>query len=646
MTALGAPKALKNWALAGMQFETANGTQKNFVKIFEQKGISGDEAWFYQNPQHSLSKMRDLCEKKLKNTVGINMTCSVRKIYIELQRAPYGLRCVPYSAFVLGFVLKGWLIKIPPLQWTNGQISKRLDADTLAEIIDSVVDDDGANKIKDEKLICRLSKEEKAFVEQSSEMFGITESNPDGTVEAALDTVQRRIEQMSGRVPLWVLPDYIRAQADPHAEILGQIIQNLCAASIISSKGKTEERANYIKEIGKTLLETDGLAKAFSAYIKRDVFNAAFQAWVEKNEPELEDLAESIGDHVKQYCQTMKDKLAETAGWLWNAKDVENVIAEVSREYQVIHDLQPLLNCTGYISFKDALQRLKDVVFKENKIPKTMVVRQYPVLEALFTCLTQPDGGAFTDELSRVLKNDREIVQTVFFDPRKVALLKLLKEKLGDELPSVGDEALEIYSVLPDGARMNEETFLQQARIKVQEYRTNSLAAHIRNIWNKITGTESPDNWSDEHHLPAAMIFTESELSRDVLAVIANPADFTPATLIRVMDILQKMSAPDIADCRRRFTENVVPTRYRKLKVDANGLCNWLLEHVDKHPNQWQMGQALTKAVETYIKEQYKSSFQEIAVGKINQLTGEDLKARLLKLVEENPDIGLAFLEE
>jgi hypothetical protein len=58
------------------------------------------------------------------------------------------------------------------------------------------------------------------------------------------------------------------------------------------------------------------------------------------------------------------------------------------------------------------------------------------------------------------------------------------------------------------------------------------------------------------------------------------------------------------------------------------------------------MGQALTKAVETYIKEQYKSSFQEIAVGKINQLTGEDLKARLLKLVEENPDIGLAFLEE
>ena len=61
------------------------------------------------------------------------LTC---KIYIELQRVPYGLRCVPYSAFVLGFVLKGWLTKKPPLQWTNGQITKRLDADTLAEIIE------------------------------------------------------------------------------------------------------------------------------------------------------------------------------------------------------------------------------------------------------------------------------------------------------------------------------------------------------------------------------------------------------------------------------------------------------------------------------------------------------------------------------
>lgn len=646
LTAFGSPNSLKIWALAGMQFETANGTQKNFVRIFEQKGISSDEDWFDQNSQHSFSKMRDLCEKKIKNTVGANTTCSVRKIYIELQRAPYGLRCVPYSAFVLGFVLKGWLTKKPSLQWTNGQITKRLDADTLAEIIESVVKDDGANKIKDEKLICRLSKEEKAFVEQSSEMFGIIESNPDGTVEAALETVQRRIEQISGRVPLWVLPDYITAQADPQAEILGQIIQNFCSASIISSRGKIEERTNYIKEIGKVLLETDGLAKAFSVYIKRDVFNAAFQEWVEKTEPELLDLAESVGDHVKQYCQTVKDKFVKTAGWLWNAHDVENVIAEVLCEYRVVYELQPLLNCEGYVPFKDAIQQLKDVVFKENKIPKTMVVRKYPALEALFNCLTQPDGAAFADELSKILSNAHKAIQTVFFDPEKVTQLKLIQEKLGEEMPSAWDEAMGIYSVLPYGVSLDEDTFLQQARGKIQEYRTNSLVAQIRHIWNETTGTESPDDWSDMYRLPASMLFTERELSCDVLAIIANPTDFTPTTLKRALDTLQEMSTPDIANCRRRFVESVVPNRYRTLKVDASALCEWLSEHVDKRPNQWQRGQAMTKAVGTFIKQQYEFSFREIAVGKIKQLSGDDVKRRLLKLVDENPDIGLAFLEE
>ena len=54
----------------------------------------------------------------------------------------------------------------------------------------------------------------------------------------------------------------------------------------------------------------------------------------------------------------------------------------------------------------------------------------------------------------------------------------------------------------------------------------------------------------------------------------------------------------------------------------------------------------MTQAVETFVKQQYICSFREIAVGKINQLSGDDLKRRLLKMVEENPDIGLAFLEE
>lgn len=101
-----------------------------------------------------MTKIKEFFDKKRQNTVGAGNTCSIRKAYLELRRAPYGFEKNAFSAFVLGFTLKTWLSK--KLQWTDGRISQSLDADALAEIIEKVVQDDGEGKIKDEKLICRL----------------------------------------------------------------------------------------------------------------------------------------------------------------------------------------------------------------------------------------------------------------------------------------------------------------------------------------------------------------------------------------------------------------------------------------------------------------------------------------------------------
>ncbi|MDR0611484.1 MAG: hypothetical protein LBG58_15355 [Planctomycetaceae bacterium] len=199
--------ALKLWAESGIYFEV-KGVTGQVIRPFKTNGISGNVDWFEKNPQHSLTKIRDKCLKRLDNTVGKNTTFSLRKLYIELQRPPFGLRCVPYSAFILGFVLKEFLHQKQPLQWTNGQITKPLDSDALVEIIGAVVSDDGANKIKDEKLLCRLSKEEKTFVELAGIMFGCNIDN-NGSVDNAVAAIQERIETVSGRVPLWCLPDYL-----------------------------------------------------------------------------------------------------------------------------------------------------------------------------------------------------------------------------------------------------------------------------------------------------------------------------------------------------------------------------------------------------------------------------------------------------
>lgn len=224
ISAFALPNALQSWAMAGMQFDrfAKPGAWGTVVKTWQKNGVSGEDAWFDANPNHPLTQLRDKCKTWQDNTVGAGNNCSIRRLYVDLQRPPFGLLVVPHSAFVLGFVLKTWLTGQRKLQWTDGVSSKSLDAATLAEIIEAVVKDDGKNEIRNEKLICRLSKEEKAFITQSSLIFG-SSSLADGTVEAALNAVGTRLEQITQRVPLWVLPEYIRGQAEPSAEAMGEL---------------------------------------------------------------------------------------------------------------------------------------------------------------------------------------------------------------------------------------------------------------------------------------------------------------------------------------------------------------------------------------------------------------------------------------
>ena len=142
---------------------------------------------------------------------------SIRKVYIELQRAPFGMRYNALSALALGFVLRDILSR--NYQWMNGQMTRLLDADTLAEIIESVVKNDGNENMRNEKTLCRLSKQAKTFVEKAPAMFGIMPM-PDATVESVLGQIQTRIEKESCRVPLWVLPEIVRSNGNERADAI------------------------------------------------------------------------------------------------------------------------------------------------------------------------------------------------------------------------------------------------------------------------------------------------------------------------------------------------------------------------------------------------------------------------------------------
>jgi hypothetical protein len=653
INAFGLLNGLQSWALAGMDFDRfvvnnpkSYGSQKAVVATWQKNGITGDATWFDANPNHPLTQLRDKCKAWQDNTVGAGNTCSIRKLYIDLQRPPFGLLGVPHSAFVLGFVLKTWLTGQRKLQWTDNVTSKALDAAALAEIIEAVVKDDGANAIRNEKQICRLSKEEKTFIEQSSVIFG---NSPiaDGTVEAALNSVGTRLEQISQRVPLWVLPEHIRAQAEPSAEAMGKVIDALCAANSISSKGDTETRGNKVKEIGEILLGTPGLAGAMAKYIVPVVFEEAIQRYVDSAKPELKAAAERMGDSSHSYCRAVKNRFAATSGWLWKRGDAEAVLEEVFRQTLCAEHIRGLAGSSGYMSFEDALYLLRNAVLSENKVPTAFWAKKHPALQRFYELLSRPSlSGEDVKAFEEILEQQDGVIREVFFDVAQARQLGAMREIFGEIWPMATAEGRELYNTFPqDSARADEQSFKAQGRGKIEEYSRTLVSKQVAALWRERTGTESPVEWSRKHALPAECVLAVDD-AKGIVDAVANPGGVSAERLQYMHDELEKESAfVDVATAGEKFLKRVLPARYQKIGFSVGELSDWLCRKLGDAPGRWLTDGGLREAVEAFVKQGYDNHVRKQAAEKVNMLPDAEAKILLLKMIDQIPDVGLSVLE-
>ena len=648
ISAFAAPNVLQSWALAGIEFDkfAKPGPWKTVITTWQKNGVAGEDTWFDANPSHPLTLLRDKCKSWQDNTVGKGNICSIRRLYIDLQRPPFGLLCVPHSALVLGFVLKTWLTGQRKLQWTDGVTSKTLDPLALAEIIEAVVKDDGAGTIKNEKQICRLSKEEKTFIEQSSVIFG-TSMPVDGTIEAALTSIGTRLEQISQRVPLWVMPEYIREQADPNAERMDQVICALCAANSISSKGDTETRGNKVKEIGGILMATPGLAEAMANYMTPVKFEEAFQRYVDRAKPELKAAVDRMGGSSHSYCKAVKDRFAATSGWLWKRGDAEAVLEEVFRQTLCAERIHGLSGSSGYISFEDAMTRLRNSVLSENKVPTGFWARKYPALPRFFELLFRSSlSGEDVKSFEEILEQQEMVIRKLFFDAAQELQIDAMREIFGEIWPMAIAEARELYYAFPpDSAKADEQSFKVQGRGKIEEHSRKLLSKQVTTLWTQRTGTGSPDEWCNKHRIPAECVL-EVENAKSIVDAIANPGEVSAERLQYVHDELEKEGAfVDIATAGDKFIKRVLPVRYQKIGLSVDELSKWLFEKLGNVPAHWLTDEGLQESIELFVKQGYDTHVLKKAKEKVNVLTDSEAKKLLLHLIDQIPDAGLKVLE-
>ncbi|MCC8015067.1 MAG: hypothetical protein LIO87_07710 [Eubacterium sp.] len=626
---------LKSWALAGIRFCAVgnSGQQKQLINNLSNRGINGSDDWFLKNQDHPFGRIRSVLEKKYKNTVGNNTNFSLRKVYIELQRAPFGLRYNCLSAFTLGFCLS-WILD-KNCQWTNGQMNYPLDEETLAEIIEKTV----SLKNDKEKFICRLSKEDRIFAKKAACMFGLHEIENSTPLET-LRVISSNVEENSCKVPLWVLAEYIRSTKPEH-ENIASVLDKLCIAFRISSKGKTEERSAATFDIGAELLKNDEIIDIAAKYTKSDVYITAFQRYIDSCRPELMKLAENIGDRSHEYCSLILEKAAPVSGWLWNKSDISGLIDLVECMYRVVEKVRRLLNITGYITYEDVLVRLKKKM-EGTGFPYAFVGEKYPVVEAIAEELKSEQDA---QKLLECIQNSENDLSLLYNDPQYSIQKRLLRERLGEnaltdnELSAIINDmpVTEGYSV-----NMSSDAYIKLVRDLAAKNVRNTIINKNAEECRRICGFDNISEWCGETHLPAWTLFSETDNSRELVRILIKPENFTNDILEKAHEILTVLPKAEIKHCQNVFLQKAVPEKYKVLNVGLASLLRFLTDNYGKDPNKWPENPNIL----AFIKEQYQEEFAPAVTSRLRLEKAEILKEKLLKMAKTDPDIGLKFLEQ
>jgi hypothetical protein len=283
------------------------------------------------------------------------------------------------------------------------------------------------------------------------------------------------------------------------------------------------------------------------------------------------------------------------------------------------------------------IDTLKTAVTQTNHLPKSMLESAYPVLSAFLSAL---QAGGSVQDIKAALSQSPDIIQKLFFDATKAESVKILKNRLNG-VPLLDTELLDILNVTPAGFSLDETTFLDGVRVKIEEYAKQSVARNLKAEWTRLACANTPSEWAINNGIPARFLFGDLPQADDLLKAIEQPEIFSATKLAELLETLKDTSTVCITDCQKAFLAEIVRHKYAKFNISLPSLLEFLREKYGTQPNNWLPPLDITE----FIHGQYKSTFAPQIVEKIRDKPADELKVRLLQLAEENEELGLLFWE-
>ncbi|MDR1733959.1 MAG: hypothetical protein LBR73_03655 [Oscillospiraceae bacterium] len=181
-----------------------------------------------------------------------------------------------------------------------------------------------------------------------------------------------------------------------------------------------------------------------------------------------------------------------------------------------------------------------------------------------------------------------------------------------------------------------------------KEYVRSRLITQLRDLWHERTDSKDPRDWSCKYGTPILCFVPEAEYTAakqafDTIIKGSNSeAAITSAkTYIKNAEWISLLA--DGAERDKAFSVRVIK-KHKALLPELRVVRDRLYAAVSPDPYDWADNPSAERTIETMAEAAYHAGGSDKAVQKVDDLSPEDAKAYLKRLIRDNMTVGLEII--
>ena len=501
--------------------------------------------------------------------------------------------------------------------------------DKLSEMIGNYI-----GKTPKPTYIVRMTQEEKTFYEATEGIWGVS-----ATACSSPSQVGTLIgnKMQSFGYPTWCL-EYV----DDYGVF--DFIKKYIA--LVQSDSKITH--NIAIEIGKIVMQRPTLIDNLKVLLTPDKCKEGMAAFLNHyQEGKLMALANEIGakDIV---LADIKKIFSVKHSAMWIADTGETEIDKLITEYEVIKQTNILLNVTCNAKEKafenwrevlkfagfscDALKAKRPSLEKVMNYLLKIMNREDMLPEMMREFLVEL--VAHSGEISEILNNKLSVFEELYG-----AYLENFSPTEKEEIQNSINRDLFTSSTTASN---------QIVKQAAENYRKNQIKTQLFNLWNELTGTKNPKEWSSRYQTPIlclvdADVYGEAKLAFATL----NSTNQSDSDIRIALDFLEKSQGffNNIKDAEYRdkgFMREIVGT-YAVLLKDINKVRR-SLDGLAIDVYDWYDSPTVKQKLQQLANAEYYAGGSDKALGIIDKMSDAELKIRLKELVQKDIELGMKII--